>query len=157
MKTLNILFVCKYNRFRSKIAEAYFKKINKNKKIKISSAGLFEGFPMSKKTIKIVRRFGIKMKGKPRAMSNKLINEQDLIVVIANDVPKWIFNKQYVKKMIKWRIKDTPDGNKKKIIKISEQIIRKINKLNKKLERKIRRWKPSIFYLYVSIIDSEAS
>ena len=27
----NILFVCKYNRFRSKVAEAYFNSLNKNK------------------------------------------------------------------------------------------------------------------------------
>ncbi len=30
---MNIIFVCKYNRFRSRVAEAYFKKINKDKNI----------------------------------------------------------------------------------------------------------------------------
>ena len=45
---MNILFVCRYNRFRSRTAEAYFKKINKNKKIKVKSAGIFKGnYPLS--------------------------------------------------------------------------------------------------------------
>ena len=36
---MKILFICKYNRFRSRVAAAYFKKINKNSKIKVESAG----------------------------------------------------------------------------------------------------------------------
>ena len=35
-----ILFVCKFNRFRSKVAEAYFKKINRNRRIKERRFGL---------------------------------------------------------------------------------------------------------------------
>ncbi len=56
MKKINILFVCRYNRFRSRVAEAYFKKINKNFKVK--SAGLFKGRPLSPKTIKEAKKFG---------------------------------------------------------------------------------------------------
>jgi len=37
---MKILFVCKHNRFRSKVAEAFFNKLKKNKKIKAESAGL---------------------------------------------------------------------------------------------------------------------
>jgi protein-tyrosine-phosphatase len=34
---MNILFACKHNRLRSKVAEALFRKYNKNKKIKVKS------------------------------------------------------------------------------------------------------------------------
>ena len=38
----NILFVCKHNVFRSKIAEAYFKKVNQNREINAKSAGIIK-------------------------------------------------------------------------------------------------------------------
>jgi len=38
-----ILFVCKYNRFRSKTAEAFFNLLKHNKKIKAKSTGLIKG------------------------------------------------------------------------------------------------------------------
>jgi len=37
---MKILFVCKYNRFRSQFAEKYFRRINKN--LKVSSAGIIK-------------------------------------------------------------------------------------------------------------------
>ena len=46
-----ILFICRHNRFRSKIAEGYFNKINKN--VKVKSAGIFIGNPLDKTQTKI--------------------------------------------------------------------------------------------------------
>jgi len=132
-KVKNILFVCKNNRFRSKVAEAYFKKINK--KIKVSSAGLFQGFPMSKKTIVIAKGLGLKLKGKPRAMSNKLLTEQDIIIIVANDVPEKVFIKRYCKKIIVWKIPDAGKIEKKAIEKPIKEIIKKVDALNKQLEK----------------------
>ena len=40
---MKILFICRHNRFRSKIAEAYFNKINKNKNLIAKGAGIFPG------------------------------------------------------------------------------------------------------------------
>lgn len=40
---MKILFICKYNAFRSRIAEEYFKKINKNSKIQVISRGFIMG------------------------------------------------------------------------------------------------------------------
>ena len=40
---MKILFICKYNAFRSKVAESYFNKMNKNKKIKAFSRGFIMG------------------------------------------------------------------------------------------------------------------
>ena len=136
MKQKNILFICKNNRFKSKIAEAYFKKINKNKKIKAESSGLFEGFPMNKKTTKVVKELKINLKGKPRATSNKLLTQQDLVIIVADNVPKSIFPRIYTKKVIQWKIKDIKKWNKTGIIKTTKQIIKQVDRLNKELEKR---------------------
>jgi len=133
---MKILFVCKNNRFRSKIAEAYFKKINKNKNIKFSSAGIFRGSPIKKQTKEIIKKFNIIIKGKPRTISTDLLKKQDLIIIVANDVPKSIFNKKYFKKIKIWKIPDSYIVNKKKIEKIIKKIIKKVDKLNRRLKWK---------------------
>lgn len=137
----NILFVCKHNMFRSKIAEAYFNKMNKNKNLKVDSAGVIRGYlPLDKKEVSIAKEFGIKLKGKPQGLSVDLIKRQNLIIIVADDVPKSLFNcKEYINfkttKIINWKIPDNPgatDNNKiKKIIKL---IIKKVEELNKKLK-----------------------
>jgi len=143
---MKILFVCKYNRFRSRIAEAYFKKINKNKNIKAESAGLIAGFsPLNKYQIKAARDYGIYLSGKPRAMSMDLLKNQNKIIVVADDVPKDVFDVPfdarksypYTKKVIIWKIPDINDGNifqksKKTIL----TIMKKVDELNKKLIRR---------------------
>lgn len=40
---MKILFICKYNAFRSRVAEEYFNKINRNKKITTLSRGIIMG------------------------------------------------------------------------------------------------------------------
>jgi protein-tyrosine-phosphatase len=137
--TKNILFICKNNRFRSKIAEAYFNKINKNKQIKISSSGLFEGFPIDRRVKNIAKTLEIFMKGKPRPTSIKMLIKQDLVILIANDVPANLFKKEYVKKMIVWKTKDLEVNGVKKmdkegVIKIIRDVIKNVDKLNKDLE-----------------------
>ncbi len=136
----NILFICKCNVFRSKVAEAYFKKINRNKNIKVKSAGLISGAGRDPRITKTCKELGIKLKGKSRGVSIKLIKWSDIIVVVANDVPKNIFkfNKKYQKKVILWKIKDVFSTNRnislarKRTIK---KMIKKVDKLNKTLEK----------------------
>jgi len=136
MKQKNILFVCKNNRFRSKVAENYFNKINKNKKIKASSAGVFIGEPINKKTAKIVKKLGIIIKGNPRSMSTDLLKKQDLIVIMANDVPKSLFNNKPVKKLIRFKIKDVYKINEKPVLKAAQKIINKVDELIKDIKSK---------------------
>jgi len=113
MKTKNILFVCKWNRFRSKIAENYFNKKNKNKNIKSKSAGLFKGFlPLDRYQIDLAKKFGIKLAGKPQAISYELLKWQDIIVIISDDIPKSIFkDKRRKKKIFIWKFKDVKYGD----------------------------------------------
>ena len=140
MKQKNILFVCKNNLFRSKIAEVYFNEINKNKKIKSSSAGVFQGEDLPKKTLRIVKKLGINIKGKPRAMSSKLLKEQDLIVIVANDVPKYLFKHKPVKKLVRFGVEDVYNLNEKKIIKAVKQVMNKMDNLNKKINQGKIKW-----------------
>jgi len=137
---MKILFVCKYNRFRSLVAEAYFKKINKNKKIKVSSTGIIKGNPVGKLSAQASKELGININKKPKGISSKLLSKQELIIIVANDVPKKIFkfaNKGYITKTIVWKIaevkgKDRTNINKKKIIR---EIMKRVDNLNRRLQK----------------------
>lgn len=135
---MNILFVCKYNRFRSRVAEAYFNKINKNKSLKTDGAGIFGGwYPLDPIQVKVAKKYGIKIEGKPQSLSYQKLKWADLIVISANDVPKRIFRETFVgkRKVLKWYIKDVKgkETKEKRIEKSIRQIIKKVNKLNKTL------------------------
>lgn len=136
---MKILFVCKANIFRSKIAEAYFNKINKDKGIKASSAGTgFKGFPLSKNEKLVLKELGVDVKGKQKKFDKTLLNSQDLIIVVADDVNiKDYLDKNYVGKVINWGIKDSEeDFSKEAVKKIVLKIIKKVEKLNKELAKK---------------------
>jgi protein-tyrosine-phosphatase len=137
---MNILFVCRYNRFRSRIALAYFNKINKNKNIKAKSVGLIKGQPLNPFTIRIAKGFGFDIKGKIQGLTSKLMAWQDVTVVVADDVPPQVFdkNKKYGKKVIVWKIKDVAGTNIFGIKKIIKSIMTRVDMLNKQLEKPLR-------------------
>jgi protein-tyrosine-phosphatase len=136
MKVKKILFICKHNIFRSKVAEGYFNQINKT--VKTDSAGLIIGkglIPKEKEIIKtqqlVAKKFGIELKTNPQSCTVGLLRKQDLIIIVANDIPLEVFNnKDYVKKAIVWKIPDVHENNAKTIEKIIKAIIQKVNKFN---------------------------
>lgn len=136
---MNILFVCRHNRFRSKVAEAYLKKLCKNKNVHAESSGIFppKG-PLNKFQVETAKNFGIRMKGVSRATSINLLEKQDLIILVADDVPKSLFNYEWLKGKVKiWQIRDVKkgsdiQGNKKSI----KKIMQKVERLAKDLENK---------------------
>jgi protein-tyrosine-phosphatase len=132
---MKILFVCKHNRFRSKVAEALFKQLNKNKRIKVSSAGLFEGNPISKNILNSAKRNNLTIIGKPRAMSDKLLKETDILVNVAANVPSQVFKHHKNLKTISWNIKDlsSKEHYLQKTDKVVEKIRKKVENLIKKL------------------------
>lgn len=138
MKKINILFVCRYNRFRSRIALAYFNKINKNKNIKAKSAGLIKGQPLSPFTVGIAKELGLDIKGKTQGLSSKLMAWQNLTVIVADNVPPQVFdkNKRYGKKVIVWRIKDISKNTKPTVKKLIKSIMSRVDMLNNQLENK---------------------
>lgn len=132
----NILFVCRYNRFRSKIAENYFNKINKNAKFRAKSAGIIKGSDIDSSQKKIAKSLGIDISGFPNGLSTKLLRWQDIIVIVADDVPKEIFkdNPKYGKELVIWKIPDAKtndDVETKLIIKsIKSRVDKLISELN---------------------------
>jgi protein-tyrosine-phosphatase len=138
MKKINILFVCRYNRFRSRVAESCFNKLNKNKNIKAKSAGLIKGMPLNPKTVSIAKKFGFDISGKPKGLSSKLLAWQNLTVIVADDVPEQVFdrNKKYGKRVINWKIKDAKEYNLKEIERLVKEIVEKVCELNKELAEK---------------------
>ena len=132
--------MCKYNAFRSRIADEYFNKINTNKKIKAYSRGFIPGEDSDSIQKKMVQSLlGVSIsKRKPIGVNVEDLRNADLIVVAADDVPKIMFNYPYIvlkKKMIFWRIKDEQNGKKENIRKIIFEIKGKVEQLNKKLEK----------------------
>lgn len=132
---MKILFICKHNRFRSKVAEALFKKYNKNKKIKAGSCGTnLDYILVAKNVVKVLKIFGVKRVNRyPRKISKKLINDSDLIVIVANNINKNIF-KKYKKKIIVWKISDTSQDDYSGILKRARLIEKKVNNLIKGLK-----------------------
>jgi protein-tyrosine-phosphatase len=120
---MKILFICKYNRFRSQVAEAYFKKINKNKNIEAYSAGIFIGKPIADSVKKISKKLGFKILGKPKGIQETLLERIDLVIIVANNVPPYIFRAKS-KNIIQWKIPDTSQGDLESIERISRQIMR---------------------------------
>jgi protein-tyrosine-phosphatase len=127
-----IIFICKYNVFRSKVAEAYFKKINQDKTITAVSRGFIMGGKADKIQKKVAKKFGVELKGNSKPVNLKELIEADKIIVVANDIPKIMFNywlKPIQKKVIIWKIKDEQKMNKKNIEKIIKKIKDNIMKM----------------------------
>lgn len=131
---MKILFVCKHNRFRGKVAEAYFKKINRDKKIKVMSAGVFKGIPVAKTVINIGKKLGIRINKKTRRLKEGYLSEFDLVVIVANNVPMSLF--RGAKKVVKWNIPDSSQNDKKNIKRIMKEIFKKTEELNENLRRR---------------------
>lgn len=143
MKKMRVLFICKHNLFRSKVAEAYFKQINKNKNIIASSAGIIRGnlSLTERQALLVVKEFNINLKGKPQGLSIDLLRKQNLIIIVADDVPKIIFDrKEYINfkttKITVWKIPDNPGATSVvKMRKIIKAIMKKVDELNDDLEK----------------------
>jgi protein-tyrosine-phosphatase len=138
---MKILFICKYNAFRSRIAEEYFNKINKNQKIKVISRGFIYGGDADIEQQKLAKEIlGINIaKRNPLQLTLNDLKTSDLVIIVADDIPKKMFNYKlgvFVKKIVFWNIKDEQNRNIKNIKKIILKIKRKVNKLNKKLEKR---------------------
>ena len=136
---MKILFVCKYNRFRSQIAEQFFKEYNKDKNISARSAGIFKGlYPLDKTESNSAKEFGIEIKKEPEAISIEVLRNIDVVVIVANDVPKelFLYEGRYLQEVEKWEIPDNFDGNQDRIKRIIRKIELNVKDLIKKLENK---------------------
>lgn len=133
---MNILFVCKYNVFRSRVAEVLFRKLNKNKSIYAKSAGIFTGQSRDSSLYLALRKKKLDLYGGPKSITVPLLKWQDMIVIVADDVPKEIFtkNNKYAKKVIVWKILDVKSNKVEERVEIINKIENKVRKLTRELE-----------------------
>ncbi len=132
----NILFVCKHNRFRSKVAEAFFNKLNKNKNYQSSSAGLIYGeYPLDRIEVNVAKKIGLKLNGKPKPLNMKLLGRQDIVVIVADNIPLNLFNGgRYGKKKIVWKIPDVVTHTEDEVRKIINDIESHVKKFVESLK-----------------------
>lgn len=129
---MNILFICQHNRFRSKFAEAFFKKLNKKHKAK--SAGVVRGRPIDSTIKELAKEFDVKISGSPKGLDYKLLDWQDMTVIVADDVPASLFRTlRQVKNLKVWKIKDVHKADNKARKILVKQIYKKVEKLSDEL------------------------
>ena len=129
-----VLFICKYNRFRSKIAEARLKKINDS--VSVRSRGIIEGrMNRNKHETEIPLRFGLKIKTQPNGVKYSDLEWAEYVVITANNVPKELFKSHRLKyKIIQWDIDDVyPDTPIREIEKVVEKVIKNTNAFSEKI------------------------
>jgi protein-tyrosine-phosphatase len=141
-KKMKILFICKHNVFRSRIAEEYFKKINRNKKIEVISRGIVMGGHSDKEQRGISKQLlGIDIDNRtPISLKLQDLENSDMIIVVANDIPRRIFDyqKMYIQnKVFIWKVKDEQLKNKKNIKRTTLEIKKRVDKLVRRLNGKI--------------------
>ena len=127
---MKILFICKHNRFRSKVAEAIASKLDTRCKKEYKSAGVQIDLmrPYVAESVKeILNERGFQIENE----QSRQVNEQDLkwadkIVIVANNVSPTIFGNKEVEV---WRIEDADESEKEKIEKIVSKIEKRVNEL----------------------------
>ena len=129
---MKILFICKHNKFRSKVAEAIFNKLNKNKNIVAESAGSVGSIHKTPEiVVKILKERSYDTK-RTEARKFKLskINDFDIIIIVASNVDP-LFFKGFKGKIIHWKISDCPEEDIKGVKRRINEIEKKVKKLVK--------------------------
>jgi len=112
---MRILFVCKHNRFRSKVAEAIFNSLSKNKEDKAISRGVKNGRQeyVAENTIEVMKGKGYLIEDiKSKLLGDKDIEWADKIVIVADNVSSETFPRE---KTEIWKVEDCSEFNKPKI------------------------------------------
>jgi len=106
---MKILFICKHNRFRSKVGEAIFNTLNKNKNIVAESAGILIDelrLYVAESVVKIMSGMGYVVGGIPRKVNINEINDYDYLIIVADNVDPLFFKNSYKGKIVKWSVHD---------------------------------------------------
>jgi protein-tyrosine-phosphatase len=134
---MRILFICRWNRFRSRVAEAYFNKINNNKKIVAESAGINDSYTdLDSFEVAVAAEMGLTLKGVPRKISEQLLDRFDRIIVVANDVDKSLFGRKYWERMEFWGVSDLNLDDRQECRRIISEIMGKVDELVKEPGKK---------------------
>ena len=103
-----ILFVCKFNRYRSNVALALFNKYNKNQNVIAKASGVVQGPPVLEKMERVANEFGVSLNKKPKHLTEYDYSWADLVVTIGNDLPSIVFEhiSGRPRKVISWELAD---------------------------------------------------
>jgi protein-tyrosine-phosphatase len=129
---MKILFICKHNVFRSRVAEEAMKRISNHD---ITSGGVirYDG-NMNKEQREVCKEFDLILPNQSKTLDLGNLREQDLIIIVADDVPQAIFNhpEYNLKEIRRWEIEDVDSRylEKKKIRNIVGEIVKKVEELN---------------------------
>ncbi len=142
---MNILFLCKANLFRSRMAHEFFDIHNSNLDIKTDSAALIYDFDKPHNlVVKAMEEINIDISKKiPKKVNQELINWADLIVLMFPDLEEPLFEYELNDQKIEiWNIEDLsiPDDNiseLKKFIKARNEIEIKIKEFIENLNKNI--------------------
>jgi protein-tyrosine phosphatase len=127
-----VLFVCKHNRARSKIAEVIFNKLAEERGIdaRAESAGLLldEKLPfVAESVIKLMAEKGYKIGGKPMQLTFRMLDNFDTIVIISEGFDEKMFD-NFKGKIFIWKIKDASSSDLTGIRKIIDEIEKDVKK-----------------------------
>ncbi|MDO8556044.1 MAG: hypothetical protein Q7R96_02615 [Nanoarchaeota archaeon] len=130
-----ILFVCKFNRFRSQIASGWFNKLNTNKNYFATSAGVIKGSSIGVEVKDYASKNKLKLSS-PRGLERSWLNSQDMIVIVANDVHPSIFKtlKSVGKRIVVWKINDVNESGKGEFMLTINKIKSRVQKLVQSLK-----------------------
>src|SRR3989344_3214043 len=148
---MKILFICKHNRFRSKVSDSIFKKLNKGEN-EARSAGVVLDLlhPYIENIVKkIMKEKEYEIKGTPRQINNFDLKWADKIIIMADDVSLDLL-KNFIRKIKAsksqdfdgaqkskqtekisdiWKIEDCDASDEENIWKIIKKIEKRVKKL----------------------------
>ena len=137
-----ILFVCKFNRYRSNVALALFNKYNKNSNIVAKASGVVQGPPVLEKMQRVAGEFGVSLERKPKNLTEYDYSWADLVITIGKDLDKGTF--EYIagrpRKVISWELADVEQfdldyyGETRKL---TEEIEERVKSLLKDLDNNL--------------------
>lgn len=141
MTRMKILFVCTGNAYRSPVAEALLRKLNSE--IEVDSAGVSPAIPIAEVAKKYLAGENAQkyLKAVPESLSQKNLNDYDLIVVMKPRHREAILSRclQCASKIVVWGINDPyflPQGYTEKIF---NEIKEHVQELNCSLQKQLKR------------------
>lgn len=137
MTRMKILFVCTGNAYRSPVAEALLRKLNPE--IEVDSAGVSPAIPIAEVAKKYLAGENARkyLKAVPESLSQKDLNDYDLIVVMKSRHREVILSRcpQCAGKIVVWGINDPyflPQGYTEEIF---NEIKERVQELNCSLQK----------------------
>lgn len=131
---MNILFVCKHNRFRSKVAEALWHALVKDERFAVKSAGIARDAMrayVAANVYRAVEERGAKIVDEQsHAVSEQAIRWAECIVVVADNVDIRMFPAE---KTEVWKIRDADESELEKIRVSTRAIEKRVVELAKRL------------------------